>query len=291
MGKGQNGRCAKAHVLEAEPDVDQHQDQGNDDRADAVVLHLIRDRCGDRLRRDVVLGYAELILQILVQGLPLVHGEGSCLEDDGVAAGDLLHLNIGITGDTLKDRDNLLIQLIQGVALVKGDGRGRASHEVQAVVQGTDPAVGIDAHDRPAEDDGADGDSKEDPAVLHKVHGLFLLSHAVPLLVLCEQVVEAVHVPLGDKQGREHRENNTDGQGLGKALDGAGSQNAQDYRCNQRGHVAVDDGRECLAVAGVNSLAHAFSVSKLLTDSRKDDDVRIDSHTDGEEDAGDARER
>ena len=80
-------------------------------------------------------------------------------------------------------------------------------------------------------------------------------------------------------------------QGDGKALDGAGAELEQDHGGNQCGDIGVHNGQGGPVITGIYGGHGAFTGSQyLLTDSFKNYNVGIHSHTDGQNDTGNARQ-
>ena len=63
------------------------------------------------------------------------------------------------------------------------------------------------------------------------------------------------------------------------------------HRREQGEHVRVEDGLEAKRVARVDRGAHGLAEADLLLDALEDDDVGVGRHPDGEDQAGDARQR
>ena len=283
MCQCKNSRSTKTHVLKAEPDVDQHQNQGYNNRSYGVSLHLGRDGRADRLCLNGGLLDAEILHQETAELLTLLHIHGSGLENDLIAAGNLLNLNVCVSGHLLKIRNNRVVDFLQGVIFIEGYTGGSSADEIKAVVQRLLSACLMNSHRNKAGQNDAGRNRKEHLFLLRDLQRLQLSSDTVPLFVLRKERIERLHVPLCNKQSCKHGKQNTDGQGLRKALDRAGSESIQDYGCDQRCHVAVDDCRQCLAVAVLDRRVHSLTVTKLLTDSGKHNDVCIHRHTDGKQ--------
>ena len=92
-----------------------------------------------------------------------------------------------------------------------------------------------------------------------------------------------------NQERREHGDHNTEAKRRRKALNGARAHDVEYGRRNQRGNVTVDNCGECLVEAGLNRLAHTPSEADFLADTGENNDVRIDRHTDREDDTRDTR--
>ena len=66
MKQRQYGTSCKLDIFETEPDIQQHADGGDDNSDKCILLHLLADRTGDALRRDLLGFYAEIIDHCLI---------------------------------------------------------------------------------------------------------------------------------------------------------------------------------------------------------------------------------
>ena len=76
-----------------------------------------------------------------------------------------------------------------------------------------------------------------------------------------------------------------------KPLHRSGAELVKDGGRQRRGDVRVDDGAPGVAEALVDRGADGLAAIEFLADALEDQEVRVDRHTDGEHEAGDARQR
>ena len=259
MDQGKHRGGAEPPVAEPEPDIDQHQNHGDDDGRKRIRLHLLTDGGADGLALNIRFLHTERRLELLIQLLPLTHVQAAGLDDDLITSCDSLHLHIGVAGDFFKDRDNLVIQLFQCVALVERDAGGCTADKIKAVIEGPLSPSRIDAHREEAAQDHTGRDGEEEFSVLQHIQLLRLLPDAVELHIGEAEVEQCLHEPLRHKERGEHGQKNTYGKRLGKALDSAGAAQSQNKCGNQRGDIAVDDGGQCLVVADPDGGIHRLA--------------------------------
>ena len=284
MCKADDRGSAEAGILESEPDVNQHQDKCHNDRIESSRLHFGTDRGTDRLGGDVVLVYAELVLQSHCKCRTLCLIELLGLENHFAAARDLLYLRVRVSCHLCDHRDDLLVDLIEAHVLVECDVGRCTAHEIKAVVQSAFSAGCVERHACKSRDDHNTGDREDDLPLACEVNdpGIFCL--AVQLLILRTKCVEDVHEKSCDKQGREHGHNDTDGQCVSEALDRAGSKERQNRCRDQCCHVTVYNSGQSLVKTALHSHSDSLAVADLLADTGEDDNVGVNRHTDGKQD-------
>ena len=287
MRKADNRGSAEAGILESEPDISQHQDKRHDDCVESGRLHLGTDRGADRLRSDIVLVDLELILQSDRKRRALLLVEFLGLKDHFAAARDLLHLRIGVTGGLCDDRDHLLVDLIEGHVLVECDISGSAAHEIKAVVQGALAAAGVHGHSGQSRDDHDTGDREDNLSLADKVDKLDFSSLSIELFICCAEGVSDVHEKSCHEESREHGYDDTDRQCIRKALDRAGSQDRENCCRDQSCDVSVDDRGESFIKAALNCHLNVLACAQFFANTRENDNVRVNCHTDGEQDTCD----
>ena len=136
MCQAHDGGSAETQILETEPDIKQHQDQSHADCDQGVALHLITDGGADGLGSNAVLVDRELLDQLIGQFRTLFRIQDDRLEDDLIAAGNLLDLYIAVTGHFGEDRDDLALDLLQAHVFIEADIGGSTADEVKAVIEG-----------------------------------------------------------------------------------------------------------------------------------------------------------
>src|SRR5580658_2495373 len=92
-------------------------------------------------------------------------------------------------------------------------------------------------------------------------------------------------------QRGEHRGRDAERQHHGKTADRAGAEHPQHHPGDERRDVGIGNGRESLLEAGADGGLWRDALAQLLADALVDQHVGIHRHADGEDDAGDARQR
>ena len=90
---------------------------------------------------------------------------------------------------------------------------------------------------------------------------------------------------------REHGDHDTAYEHDRKSANGTGTHHVEDDAREDCGDVGVENGGERLAVACADGASGLDAAGKLFTNALVDDDVRIDSHAERENEAGDAGHR
>jgi hypothetical protein len=91
----------------------------------------------------------------------------------------------------------------------------------------------------------------------------------------------------GEKQRRKHRGDDAESQGDGETLDRAGGLPEKNGRGDQGGHVGVKDGGEGLVVGRIDRGPERFARRHFLAEALVNEDVGVNGHADGQDDAGD----
>src|SRR4030042_1938041 len=94
---------------------------------------------------------------------------------------------------------------------------------------------------------------------------------------------------MGDEDGREQVGAEADRQGHGVAADGRRPELEEEDGRDDGRDVRVEDGREGPGEALRARAQDALAQGELLLDPLGDEDVGVDGHADGQDDAGDAR--
>ena len=115
--------------------------------------------------------------------------------------------------------------------------------------------------------------------------------HHVDLLDLQREHQEELEEQPGQEHRREHGGENTDDQRHGEALDRARALPVEDRAGEERGQVRVEDGGERAVETGLHRELKRLAGVLFLADAFVDQHVRVDGHTEGQDDAGDAGER
>src|SRR5258708_7217748 len=103
--------------------------------------------------------------------------------------------------------------------------------------------------------------------------------------------VDDVEDHARDEERREHRREETDQQRDGKSLDRTGAELEEEERRDDRGHVGIDDRAEGSREAVLDGSPDRLPIAELLANALEDEDIRVDGHTECEDDAGDAGQR
>ena len=108
--------------------------------------------------------------------------------------------------------------------------------------------------------------------------------------ILSYQITKAVDEDSSDKDRREQGQNDTDEQRKSKALDRSGTEDEHNDGTDDRRDIGVQDrGKRALEAAGYSRRYHSVRAARRLDffDPLEDDDVRVDSHTYTQDNAGD----
>ena len=106
----------------------------------------------------------------------------------------------------------------------------------------------------------------------------------------CSCVHEAVHQEAGDQNGAQHGDDHAQQQGLGEALDGAGTEDQQHDGGDQGGYVGVEHGGHGVLETGPHGSLGAAALARFLVKAFEDNDVGVHSHTDAQHHAGQTRQ-
>src|ERR1700691_511218 len=107
-----------------------------------------------------------------------------------------------------------------------------------------------------------------------------------PLFAAQNPVEDDARNEYGREQIREQTESERDRETLHRA----GSEQEQDGRRNDGGHVSVHNGDPGMAEALIHSGWRRLAVAQLFTDAFKNQHIGIYAHTDGKDHAGDSRQ-
>ena len=239
MHQCQDRASGEADILEAEPDIKEHEKGRYDNRYHGLGPHLAADGRSDVLALNVLGGHTEMFLQSSLQFLPLLQFQGPCLDDDLIGSVHLLGLNVIVPGHFRNHRHNLLVNLIDGVIPVKGYRSGSASHKFQAVIQLPVASGRENCHaDKSGHDDHA-GDREENLPMSHEIKVRNLPGLAVKFFLPHTHRIESIHEDPRDDQSGKHGQDHTERQRDGKSFDRSGTEDSQDCRCDQRGNISV----------------------------------------------------
>src|SRR5579859_226355 len=90
----------------------------------------------------------------------------------------------------------------------------------------------------------------------------------------------------GDENSGKNIGQQTKSQRDCKSLHGSGAEQEQDEGGNNRGHVGIDNRDPGLAEALIHCRSRALAVTQLFPDALEDEHVRVNTHTDGQDDTG-----
>ena len=300
MAQRQNRGCCKTDVTETEPDVNQHQADRYDHGDNGMRSHFAGNRGRDRLKADApgcrsVIGLvffnSDLFIQRILQFFTLLQSQNPGLEDNLVAAGNLLSLNLGISRYILNNRLDLVIDFFNRIIFSEGNVGRRTAPKFHAQVQRTLPGRFVDHHGARSNQDRTDGDNEPDFPLLNKRNGFAFRSSSVVFLILHAQRIKCVDNQSGNNQRCEHGKDNTKHQCLGEAFYGTGCHGVQNDGGNQSCNVSVKDGGQRLLKSGIDGRFHRISGGDFLTDTGVNDDIRIYRHTDGKDNTGNTGQR
>ena len=149
-------------------------------------------------------------------------------------------------------------------------------------------SAGIQAHGTEANQDAEGGNQEDDLPLADDLEIVSRSSLAVKARIFGAQRIEDIHQCPGHEKRREHGQNDTDGQRLGKTLDGTGAQEEQDRGCDQGSHVTVDDSGQSLVKTDTDRAFYVGSGGYFFTDTCENNNIRVNCHTDGQQDTRDA---
>ena len=124
------------------------------------------------------------------------------------------------------------------------------------------------------------GSHATDLEILHISVDLRLLRLTIHLWVLYAKLKERIQQHLCHKQRCEHGKHNTKHQCNSESLDTTGTEKHQYNRRNQSCDISIQDCRKCFGETCFYSRTHTIACGDFLTDTCKDDDIRIYRHTD-----------
>ena len=99
------------------------------------------------------------------------------------------------------------------------------------------------AHRHKSRNDDNCRQDEENLLFAQEIDYLCLFCTAIEFLIADTHRIKCVQDQLGYNQRSKQGNDDTECQGLGKALDGTGTSPEQDYGCDQSGHITINDGR------------------------------------------------
>ena len=208
-----------------------------------------------------------------------------------MAALNLLEGYIRVAGHFRHDRLHIIAQCIEAQILPEINRGGSTADEVQTVVQRMSVFRLMDAH---ADESGCDqckADDKGNDSLLNKTVNFLMCDGTVKLLTADTDTVKRIADPSGDGQGGKHRENGTNSQCRRESLNRTCAHDIQHSSCDQCRDLAIKNRRERLVESEMQRLVQRSAGRQFLTDSHVNNTVRVDGHTDGQDQAGDAGKR
>ena len=143
------------------------------------------------------------------------------------------------------------------------------------------------AHRHKARNDDNCRQDEENLLFAQEIDYLCLFCTAIEFLIADTHRIKCVQDQLGYNQRSKQGNDDTECQGLGKALDGTGTHKVQYNSCDQRRYVAVDNRGQCFLKTNLNRRFYSFASCDFFPDSGKNNDVCIDRHTDRQDDTCD----
>ena len=302
MSQGDHTAETPGPTLEAEGDVDEDGDEGQEHRDECAAgdvtgdgrTHLVggNDTVGV-LQRGSEIGQLDVLCVEALEGavqqtfnlgvhfraLAVVLVLGGDLHL-GVTT-ELLHLN-GILVQTsllCSQAEGVLhggTHLLCGDALVETNHEGTAAGEVYTIAEALEGDAGDGDHDEGAGDDiGPLLEADEVHVRILEDIGSELVGHGHGL-ALGDAVVED---DAGYEDGGEHRSDDTDDERGGEALHRTGTEDVEDDTGDEGGELTVDDGAVRVLVTVGHRLGEALAGGKFLLDTLIDNHVGIHGHT------------
>ncbi len=289
---------------EAEPDVEHHQadgdEQGDDTAGQQFAGHLGADDFGraegrgGKMAAQVILDHFDARHRIAGRRFEAQNGALG----QGRGAADALHFHVIELLGVQAFADQRRIH--QGRRLHFQDG---AALEVDAAGQAAAGRLGRQADRQRDRTDDRHG--RQDGRELGEVDEMdirLLRQHLDQRPVMRGDAISDGHglgaeglVPPGDQHlghhdRREHRGEGAEHQGDGEALHRAGAEEVHDRRGHQGGDVGVENGFERAAETGIERGDQRAAGLELVTDTFVDQHVGVDGHGQGQDQAGDARQ-
>ena len=290
MCQRKNGCRSKLDIPETYPDVDQHTENRNGKCPNRIYLHLPGNGTGNVFRYYLVFFNREFILNAVIELCPLFRRHRPCLYNDFIGSGNLCRLCGGISpGCFSKERNHLLINLRHTHILIKGNRSGRTAAEIQIIVKDIACILLVHKKHHKTEYDDQCGKTVSHFSETDEVDDLCFFLHAVQFRILRTEFIEGVEQRSRHKQCRNQGYNNTDGKGCCKASNRSRSAEVKHRSRNQGRNISVENSGKRLLKTCLDGLIRSLPVSEFFFDSGKDNDIRIHSHTDGEDDAGNTR--
>ena len=245
------------------------------------MAHLAADRRADILCRDRGRIHLELICKRLIQFFTLIQIQSNGLDDHLIGTSHLLCLYVVIAGHILSHRNDLFINLIDGVISVKFYGSGGSSLKLQSVGKKSLSLRLVKAHHRKSDHHHCNRQGEEIFLSSQEVEFLSLFFRMiVERFLLKPQCIEGKNNQSGNYKRCKHGHNDTDRKSLCKSLDCTGASEPEYCRGDQSGHIAVHNGRHGFLESCLQRILHALAPGHLFPDTGKDDNIGIHRHTD-----------
>ena len=300
MGQAECTAQTPCPFLEPDGDVYEDDEKCDDHGYDGVAFHVIRYGCVHLVRTDDT-------VRVFRSGCEEVEGHVGCIEvlhgveeflfHGCVSLGRLVFdeilcsdLHLAFTTELLGFHTAVEFlhqrcpHFLYRYRLVESDHECTSAGEVHTVCE----ALGEHGHDADDDDDGGNDISvfslveEIDGGILQEVPGEFVVECDV--LAFCQSVIDD---DTGDEDGCEDRSDDTDDQRGSEALYRTGTEDEQYDTCQYSSDLSVYDGRICVRITVGNRLAQTFAGAEFLLDTFIYDHVRIDRHTQSQDETGD----
>ena len=290
MHQGYDRAGRKPDILKSEPDVDQHTDCCYDHCDNRVRTHLGTYGTADIPNLDILLGHPVVIRHILRKRFSFRQILSLCLEYYLCSILNSLYLNIRVSGNLFQIRNHLAVNLIQRVLLIKCYRSRCTAHEIKAVVHSADSARVIDSHPHESAQAHNNRNDKEYSAFSEEIDRFTLLKFLrVKLLISDAYCIERIDDQPRDDQCGEHGYHDTQSQCLRKSSYCSASSEPQ-HCCRDQGcNVSVNNCGHSFMESGFQRTVYGSPRCQFFFHTGKDDNIRIDRHTDTKDNTRDTR--
>ena len=191
MSQGHYGSGGKLNVSESNPDINQHTENRNQQSPNRILLHFCRNRSGNILGNNLILGNRKLLLKAVIQLGSFLCGHSSGLNDNLIGSRNLCRLGRSIPACSgSKQRNNLTIHFLHAQILIEGNGGGRTALKVQVIVKEVSGILLIHSKEYKSYNNNCGRDSIGNLSESDKVKHFAFLLNAVQVGVCCSQSVE-----------------------------------------------------------------------------------------------------
>ena len=279
----------KTDIFKADENIQQHKNDRYENCDHSSLSHLASDCRRDIVRRDGGRFHVEILPHGIREGKSLLHIQRAGLDDDLIIAHDLLQGYVGIPCNIHYDRLYFRVELLKGIIFLEFNCSRCTAEELKGEIQRPRTSCGIDSHRSDSDGNHEDRDSCKHFLLCNKIELRLVFLSCPEFRIPYADRIDRVHDESGDDTGCDHGKRYTKCERHGKALDRAASEIAQDRSCDQCCNIAVQDSGHGFMESGLDRSEHRCPGIDLLPDTRIDNNVRVDRHTDRKNNTGDTR--